>query len=147
MVEVVIVLVVLGILAMLILNSLQTVQAKSRDATRRSDIDSIAQQLETCYNDKDKCNNAYPTLLQITDTSPTGFVGRNLSGFNNDWLQDSSDGTIQSGTATAATQYQYTVTPESCSGINGDTKCQGFTLRTYQETNPDHPYIKESFNK
>lgn len=147
MVEVIIVLVVLGILAVLIVNSLQTVQAKSRDATRRSDIDSIAQKLEACYDDKEKCNSSYPSIIQLTDTSPNGFATVNLQGFNNDWLRDSSAGLIQTDDASAATQYQYTTTPEGCTGTAGDTRCQGFTLRAYQETNPDHPYIKESFNK
>ncbi len=147
MVEVIIVLMVLGILALLILNSLQTVQAKSRDATRRSDVDNIAQQLESCYNDKDKCNGSYPSLLQLTDTSPSGFAVTNLPNLNNDWLYDSSAGAIQGRSASAATQYQYTVTPDSCSGTGGKVLCQGFTLKAYQETNPEHPYVKESFNK
>jgi prepilin-type N-terminal cleavage/methylation domain-containing protein len=147
MVEVVIVLLVLGILATLILNSLQTVQAKSRDATRRTHIDQVAQKLETCYDDKDKCNSAYPSLLQLTDTSPNGFVVANLPDFNNDWLKDSSNGVIQANDATAATQYQYTASPDGCTGTTGSAKCQGFTLRSYQETNPDHPYVKDSFNK
>lgn len=147
MVEVIIVLVVVGILVVLIFNSLQTVQAKSRDATRRNDIDNIAASLEGCYNDKTKCNNTYPTVLQLTDTSPTGFVATNLTGFTNGWLVDSSNGTIQGNAASAATQYQYVSTPQSCTGTSGDTPCTGFTLRAYQETNPDHPYVKESFNK
>jgi prepilin-type N-terminal cleavage/methylation domain-containing protein len=147
MVEVIIVLLVLGILAILILNSLQTVQAKSRDATRRSDIDTIAQRLEDCYSNKDTCNGHYPSLLQLTDTSSSGFIITDLPNFNNDWLYDSSSGPVQSNNASAATQYQYIVTPNSCTGTSGEILCQGFTLNTYQETNPDHPYVKESFNK
>jgi len=147
MVEVIVVLLVLGILAMLILNSLQTVQAKSRDATRRDDIDQIAKQLEACYDNKDLCAGTYPSLLQLTDTAPNGFVTKYLPGFNNDWLRDSSSGAIQSGKATAATQYQYVATPKGCSGVGNGNPCQGFTLQTYQETNPDHPYVKDSFNK
>ncbi len=146
-IEVVIVLVVLGILAVLILNSLQTVQAKSRDATRRSDIDNISKQLENCWSNKDTCNGSYPTIMQLTDTSPNGFIATNLPGFTNDWLYDSSNGTVQSGNASAATQYQYVTTPDNCTGNGGDVPCHGFTLKAYQETNPDHPYVKESFNK
>lgn len=146
-VEVIIVLLILGILAVLILNSLQTVHAKSRDATRRNDIDSIAKALEACYVNKDTCNNAYPTINQLTDTLQGGFISTNLPGFNNDWLHDSSAGLIQSENASAATQYQYVTAPEMCTGTVGDTKCAGFTLQTYQETNPEHPYVKDSFNK
>jgi type II secretory pathway pseudopilin PulG len=147
MVEVIIVLVVLGILVVLILNSLQTVQAKSRDATRRSNVDNIAQQLENCWGDKDKCNSSYPSVSQLTDTSPSGFVATNLPNFSNDWLYDSSNGVIQSGNASAATQYQYTTSPDNCTGTGGEILCRGFTLKAYQETNTGHPYVKESFNK
>lgn len=147
MIEVIIVLIVMGVLAVLVVNSLQTVQAKSRDATRRDNIDQIAQKLEACYDDKEICNGTYPSLLQLIDTSPTGFTTTALAGFNNDWLRDSSAGIIQSGEASAATQYQYTTTPDGCTGTVGETKCQGFTLRTYQETNPRHSYVKESLNK
>lgn len=146
-VEVIIVLLILGILAVLVLNSLQTVHAKSRDATRRNDIDSIAKALESCYASKNACNNTYPNINQLTDTLQGGFISANLPGFNNDWLHDSSAGMIQGGTASAATQYQYTTTPESCTGTTGDDKCTGFTLKAYQETNPEHPYVKDSFNK
>jgi len=147
MIEVIIVLVILGILAVLIVNSLQAVQAKSRDSTRRSDIDSIAQKLEACYSDKDTCNGTYPSVLQLTDTSPTGFVTTNLPGLNNDWLLDSSAGLIQSDATSAATQYQYATTPDNCTGTGGNLPCTGFTLRTFQETNTAQPYVKESFNK
>ncbi len=146
-VEVIIVLVIIGILAVLIVNSLQNVQAKSRDSTRRTDIDNIAAALEACYNDKSKCNGNYPSALQLTDTSPTGFVATNFTGFSNDWLLDSSAGVIQAGNASAATQYQYAATPQNCTGTGGDSPCTGYTLRAYQESNPDHPYVKESFNK
>jgi len=147
MIEIVIILVVIGILIVLIVNSLQTVQAKSRDTTRRNDIDHIAQALEVCYSAKDACNGAYPSVLQLTDTSPAGFITTNMPGFSNDWLIDSSAGVIQNEAASPATQYQYATTPDRCTGTGGDTPCTGFTLRTYQETNPDHPYVKESANK
>ena len=147
MIEVVIVLIIIGTLVVLIVNSLQAVQAKTRDTTRRNDIDHIAQALETCDNAKDKCNSSYPSVLQLTDTAPTGFIATNMPGFSNDWLLDSSAGVIQTGAASAATQYQYTTTPNGCTGTGGDTPCTGFTLRTYQETNPNHPYVRESANK
>ena len=147
MIEVIIALAILGVLAILIVNNLQIVQAKARDETRRSDIDSIATQLEGCYNNKDTCNHTYPSLSQLTDTLPGGFLDTNLKGLTSDWLYDSSAGIIQSGSASAATQYQYTTSPDGCTGTNGDAACKGFTLRAYQETNPDHPYVKDSLNK
>lgn len=147
MVEVIVVLLTLGILTVLIMSSLQTVQAKNRDATRRTSIDNIAAKLEACYKDEKKCNKTYPTIIQLADTSPTGWTTSNLTGFNNAWLYDSSNGVIQGNPASAATQYQYTTTPTGCTGTQGDTPCQGFTLRAFQETNPEHPYVKDSLNK
>lgn len=147
MIEVIIALVILGILAILIVTSLQNVQAKARDETRRTAIEGIASQLEGCYNNKDTCNHAYPSLSQLTDNLPGGFLDKYLMGLNSAWLYDTSAGIIQADDASAATQYQYVTSPDSCTGTNGDTPCKGFTLRAYQESNPDHPYVKDSLNK
>lgn len=147
MIEVVIALAVLGVLAILIVTSLQNVQAKARDETRRTEIDGIAAQLEGCFNNKGTCNHAYPSLSQLTDNLPGGFLDKNLMGTNSDWLYDTSAGIIQAEAASAATQYQYITTPKDCTGAGGDTPCKGFTLRSYQETNPNHPYVKDSLNK
>jgi prepilin-type N-terminal cleavage/methylation domain-containing protein len=145
LVEVVIVLIVLGILAGLILNSLQTVQAKSRDANRRVEIDSIAHQLEECYSSP--CKSTYPSLAQLTDTSSGGFIDTNFKNFDSNALLDTSNGAIQGNPPSAASQYQYEVSPNGCTGTTGDVPCKGYTLRSFQETNSEHPYVKESFNK
>jgi len=147
MIEVVIALVILGVLAILIVTSLQNVQAKARDQTRRTAIDGIAAQLEGCYGNKNTCNHTYPSLSQLTDNLPGGFLDKNLMGLNSEWLYDTSAGIIQADDASAATQYQYTTSPDMCSGTSGDNPCKGFTLRAYQETNPSHPYVKDSLNK
>ena len=147
MIEVIIALAILGVLTLLIVNNLQIVQAKARDETRRSNIDNIATQLEGCFNNKDTCNHTYPSLSQLTDTLPGGFLDTNLMGLNSGWLYDSSAGIIQAGAASAATQYQYATSPDTCTGTTGDNPCKGFTLQTYQETNPESPYIKDSLNK
>jgi hypothetical protein len=123
------------------------VQAKSRDALRRDDMDSIAKTLEACHTDKDKCAGAYPTVRHITDTSPGGYLDTNFASFNKEWIYDSSAGLIQSSDPSPATQYQYIATPDHCTGTVGENKCTGFTLKAYQETNPEHPYVKDSFNK
>ncbi|SRR6266496_456478 len=143
--ELVIALVVLGLLAALILNSLQIEQAKMRDAARRNDIDNIAAGLEACYGDK--CHSTYPSLLQLTDTFANGFVYTNLAGLRSDSLYDSSAGIIQSNATSAATQYQYVSTPPNCTGTVGSAPCTGYTLRAYQETNPEYSYAKESLHK
>lgn len=137
---------VVGLIFVLALLSLQAVKAKSRDTVRRNAIDGIAAQLESCYSGK-KCNGTYPSLLQLTDTAAGGFVGTNLPSLNTGYLYDSSAGIVQAGSPSAATQYQYSVTPNGCSGTTGSTPCTGFTLKTYQETNPNNPYVKESLHK
>ncbi len=144
MIEAVIALIILGVIVALVLNSLQLVQAKSRDTHRRDEIDAIASQLETCYTGP--CKGSYPSLLQLTDTFPGGFVSSHLTGLSTDNLYDSSAGIIQAGDATAATQYQYSPMPDRCTGIDGALPCSGFTLKAYQETNPDHPYTKQSLH-
>lgn len=144
-VELIIVLIIVGILAALILNSLQTIKAKARDAQRRTDLAAIAKQLEDCFTDT--CNGYYPSLIQLTDTSDSGFVVTHFKHFDADALFDNSHGTIQQREPSAAAQYQYVATPANCTGTAGATPCTGYTLRTYQETNPEHPYVKESFNK
>jgi Tfp pilus assembly protein PilE len=145
MIEAIIIVLVVGAIAILGLLSFQAVQAKSRDTSRRNAIDAVASALEDCYNNK--CESTYPTLLQLTDTASGGFVDTNLGSFNTTNLYDSSAGIIQSDAASAATQYQYTVEPTSCSGTGGAIPCTGFTLKAFQETNVSNPYVKESLHK
>ena len=64
-VELLIVIVVIGILAALVLNSFNGVQARARDTERRTDINAIATQLEVYYNDK----SGYPTPTDLADTA------------------------------------------------------------------------------
>lgn len=147
MVEAIIILLIVGILAVLAMNSLQLVQAKSRDTTRRADMDAIAHTIEGCFADKDRCNDTYPSLNQLTDTFDGGFVATQLKGLSTDALHDSSAGIIQAEPASAATQYQYVTAPDQCTGTIGDTPCRGFTLRAYQETSTEQSYIKDSLYK
>lgn len=57
-VELLIVIVVIGILAALVLNTFSGVQRRARDTERQTDINSVATQLEVYYND----NGGYPVL-------------------------------------------------------------------------------------
>lgn len=143
-VELLIVIVVIGILAALVLNSFAGVQAKARDTKRKTDIRAIATQLEVCYNDK--CGGAYPSLTQLTDTSAGGFVQTNLKGLDVNALKDSNGNLIQSGAPSSTNQYQYSPTPAGCTGTTGATLCTSFTLNAYQEQSPATPYTKASLN-
>jgi prepilin-type N-terminal cleavage/methylation domain-containing protein len=58
-VELLIVIVIIGILAALVLNSFSGVQAKARDTKRQTDIRAISSQLEAWYNGSG--NGSYPS--------------------------------------------------------------------------------------
>lgn len=60
-VELLIVIVVIGILAALVLNTFSGVQKRARDTQRQTDVSSLATQLEVYYND----NGGYPQFSQI----------------------------------------------------------------------------------
>ena len=55
-IELLIVIAIIGILATLVLTNFQGAQAKGRDTTRKSDINSVYQKLEEYYNE----NGGYP---------------------------------------------------------------------------------------
>ena len=139
-VELLIVIVVIGILAALVLNSFAGVQAKARDTQRQTDINAIATQLEACYNDR--CNGTYPTLAALQDVAASGWVETNLPGFDISALYDTTDTLIQGNAPSATAQYQYT--GSGCSGALATDTCTGFTLSTYQEQGS--AYSKISLN-
>lgn len=143
-VELLIVIVVIGILASLVLNSFAGVQAKARDTQRKTDLNAIGTQLEACYNDK--CNGAYPTLANIQDDATSGWVETNFKGFDKNALYDSNNAKVQGSAVSATAQYQYSVTPVGCTGVGGTaTPCLSFTLTSYQESGTN--YVKTSLNK
>ncbi|HKX72515.1 MAG TPA: prepilin-type N-terminal cleavage/methylation domain-containing protein [Candidatus Saccharimonadales bacterium] len=75
-VELLIVIVVIGILAALVLNTFSGVQRRARDTERQTDINSVATQLEVYYND----NGGYPVFTgQIADAT---WVKTNLKGID-----------------------------------------------------------------
>ncbi len=75
-VELLIVIVVIGILAALVLNTFSGVQRRARDTERQTDINSIATQLEVYYND----NGGYPLLAsQVNDDT---WAKANLKGID-----------------------------------------------------------------
>lgn len=145
-VELLIVIVVIGILAALVLNSFAGVQAKARDTQRKTDINSIATQLEACYNDA--CSGKYPTLAQLQEDGTGGWVETNLKGFDKAALFDSKGVKIQGSNPTANAEYQYV--PLDSGGLACDQvgeTCTSFTLRAWQETDTGNPYTKSSLNK
>jgi len=77
-VELLIVIVVIGILAALVLNSFRGVQERARDTKRRTDVNAQAGQLEVYYTD----NGGYPTFTGQVDTDSwitANFKGADLN--------------------------------------------------------------------
>jgi prepilin-type N-terminal cleavage/methylation domain-containing protein len=74
-VELLIVIVVIGVLAALVLNSFAGVQAKARDVERDTDVKAVATQLEALYNQAGA--GSYPPTY-ATNTTVSGATGANL---------------------------------------------------------------------
>lgn len=123
-IELLIVIVVIGILAGLVLNTFRGIQARARDTERQTDINAIATQLEVFHTD----NGNYP--LAITDASlfpgldAEAVVAPN-SGETYTYSPVESDGTT---TCTAAAD------------------CASFTLEATLEDDGAGTYTKTSLN-
>lgn len=100
-VELLIVIVVIGILAALVLNTFSGVQRRARDTERQTDINSIATQLEVYYND----NGGYPVLASQLNSDT--WAKANLKGIDLNSLR-TPGATTNSMAATAdSTHYGY----------------------------------------
>ena len=127
-VELLIVIVVIGILAGLVLNTFSNVQKKARDTERTTDLKAIQGQLEAYYAQ----NAKYPTLANVNDNdtgSATSFVSVNMKGIDREAFRDpkAAAGTYVVAASTTANQYVYAVTPAGCdNGAGGD--CTAYTL-------------------
>jgi prepilin-type N-terminal cleavage/methylation domain-containing protein len=147
-VELLIVIVVIGILAALVLNTFSGVQRRARDTERVTDINSLATQLEVYYND----NGNYPTLANLQDATPTtGWVDVNLPGIDanamiapNDAPAANANSLVGSATP-AADEYGYVAVPANCdNGAGGD--CTSFTLYWAKEDAGNAAQAKASLN-
>jgi type IV pilus assembly protein PilA len=102
-VELLIVIVVIGILAALVLNTFSGVQRRARDTERQTDVNSVATQLEVYYND----NGGYPVLTGSVNTD--SWVTANLKGIDIQSLRPpGTTANAMTNTATpTAVQYGY----------------------------------------
>ena len=110
-IELLIVIVVIGILAGLVLNSFGNIQERARDTERKNDINSIHTALELYYTD----NSGYPNVAAAADLA--GFAGMELN-----------------ADATVAPEGTYTYTPTCPSGSAvGDDDCTAYVLNATLE--------------
>jgi general secretion pathway protein G len=108
-VELLIVIVVIGILAGLVLNTFNGIQASARDSERKTDLNAVQGHLESYFAK----NGYYPTDGNVADAT---WVSNNLQGLDPEALLDPTSGGA----------YTYGATPSSCD--NSSTECSDFTL-------------------
>jgi len=130
-VELLIVIVVIGILALLVITTYSGIQAKARNSQRQTDVQSIQTQLEAFYSQ----NGYYPSLGDMNSTS---WLGTNMKSLDKDALIDPSNPSNSQTLASSPTakQYSYAVTNSSdASCETDDTTCAKYTLTaTYEGT-------------
>lgn len=141
-IELLIVIVVIGILAGLVLNSFSGVQARARDADRKSDISAVARQLEVFHGD----NGAYPTLANLQDVADGGWVKTNLEGLDVDALTAPNGNIIAAAAAEGSGDYAYIPLPAGCLGVDDATPCTSFTLSADLERSTPDPFTQNSLN-
>lgn len=130
-VELLIVIVVIGILALLVITTYSGIQQKARNSKRQTDVQSIQTQLEAFFSQ----NGYYPSR---TDMNSGAWLGTNMKSLDQNALIDPSNPT-QSKTLTsapAAKSYSYEVTDGSGNSCEADdTTCAKYTLTgTYEGT-------------
>lgn len=116
-VELLIVIVVIGILALLVITTYSGIQAKARNAKRQTDIQSIQTQLEAYFSQ----NGYYPSLANMNDSS---WRTTNMKSLDANALVDPSSTCNPSTTAClvstpTAKSYSYQVTQS-----DGTTSCE-----------------------
>ena len=147
-VELLIVIVVIGILAALVLNTFQGVQARARDTERKTDVNSISTQLEAYYADF----GHYPSGSTTTDTCGANNSGTytgdcalavlTTRGLDAEALNqpDNTAVSVVSSAPTPATGNYYYF-PSGCA----NERCTGFTLYSDLESETTD-YTKDSLN-
>lgn len=147
-VELLIVIVVIGILAALVLNTFQGVQARARDTERKTDLVSISTQLEAYYADF----GHYPSGSTTVDTCGANNGGTytgdcalavlTTRGLDPEALNDPNNNPINIGANPGTdNQYYYDVTGATCTA----ERCDGFTLSTVLESDGS-TFTKNSLN-
>lgn len=145
-IELLIVIVVIGILALLVITTYSGIQAKARDTKRQTDLQALQSKVEEFY----ATNNYYPALADINSDT---FRSASMKGLSVETLSDPSNKTATpnqlSGTPASATNknvYGYVAKNSSNATCTaGDTTCSSFSLTAYQES-PGTVLTKTSSN-
>ncbi len=129
-VELLIVIVIIGILAALVLNTFADSQKRARDTQRTTDISALATQLEVYYND----HGAYPQYSQIDSLAKAKTA---FPGISEDALDAPSNPTtetfdLKSAASTGVSEYGY-VALNGTNACATDDACTTFTLTWTKE--------------
>jgi prepilin-type N-terminal cleavage/methylation domain-containing protein len=128
-VELLIVIIIIGILAALVLNSFRGVQERARDTERRTDINAQASQLEVYYTDQ----GGYPTFTGQTNTD--SWITANLKGADLAAWRAPNQTTNSMVNSATPTKDQYGYVPLQDDGTTACTSspCAKFKLYWYSE--------------
>ena len=149
-IELLIVIAIIAILATLVLTNFQNAQAKGRDATRQTDINSIYQKLEEYHNEEGAYPQTFDTtvLAGIEDGALTDPRGDDSIEILAAVADEAAANTAATGAAdddTAGTSaYTYAAFPTGCTD-----DCTGYVLASYMEQEqPDgtNLYTKTGLN-
>jgi prepilin-type N-terminal cleavage/methylation domain-containing protein len=143
-VELLIVIVVIGILALLVITTYSGIQAKARNSKRQTDIASLQTQLEAWFSQ----NGYYPSL---TDMNSSSWLSTNMKSLDQTALTDPSNPTQSKTLVTApvAKSYAYAVTDSTGASCEADdTTCAKYVLTaTYEGTvNGNTTYVKSNLD-
>ena len=137
-VELLIVIVVIGILAALVLNTFNGVQAKARDTERKTDMKAVQSQLEAYYADK----GGYPQYAQIDDVTKIKAL---LKGLEVGAAQAPQGPAFSFTNAASTGKTVYGYVPTGCTGVVIDT-CQQYTLSWFSESGTPALVTVDSLN-
>jgi prepilin-type N-terminal cleavage/methylation domain-containing protein len=141
-VELLIVIVVIGILALLVITTYGGIQQKARNSKRQADVQAIQTQLEAFYNQ----NGYYPSRTNMNDSS---WRSTNMKSLDSGALTDPKSSTASMAASPAANTYAYAVTATGGAACETDaTTCAEYTLTaTYEgQVNNQTTFVKRNLN-
>lgn len=148
-VELLIVIVVIGILALLVITTYSGIQAKARNSKRQTDIQSLQTQLEAFFSQ----NGYYPSL---TDMNSQTWLGDKMKSLDQNALIDPSNPSSPPSkillAAPDTTKHQYAYDVKQSDGATScetdDTTCAKYTLTAQYEgsVNNSTIYVKSNLD-
>lgn len=119
-IELLIVIIIIGILALIGVVAYGNVQQSARNSKRQSDVSSLHTAIEAYAVQN---NNQYPSLTQINDST---FRTASLKGVPDETFKDPKAANSTMAGARTVNVYAYAATPANCD--NTTTTCTGYTL-------------------